>query len=330
MNFERLPPVENSKLLLDLAFRKARRKGMQKNLKGNWLQIIRQKECLKLDIIKDTLVPRLETILTSFPSLDHLPPFYIKLMKLTIDYSTLKTSLGAINWAIKRVRSFQKQYVSKIIKEKEQSKIKDLSNEFYGRVSSTLKQIDPNLVFLEESRKIMKSYPDIKEMFTVCLYGFPNVGKTTLLNNLTNTTAKVAAYSFTTKNINIGYFIKDHLKIQVIDVPGTLARTDKLNNIELQAELVREDLADVIIYVFDVSEFCGYSLKKQEELLKNIGKKKKVLIYLSKTDLPEGKPTPSFEREYYSLSELEKEIQELAIEHEKKVKELAMENNTED
>ena len=67
MNFQNIPPVENSKFLLDLAFRKAREKGKMKKLGGNWLQIIRQKESLKLDVIKDCIVPRLKNVLeTSF------------------------------------------------------------------------------------------------------------------------------------------------------------------------------------------------------------------------------------------------------------------------
>ena len=312
MNFEKIPPVESSKHFLDVAFRKAREKGKLKNLKGNWLQIIRQKEALKLDIIKDNIVPRLQKIIEIFPDTRVLAQFYLDLMDLTLDYRELKQSLGAVNWGIKRVRLLHKDYVSRIFKTKGRGKIKDLSREFYGRISSTLKQIDSNLKYLEESRKIMRTYPDIKEMFTVCIYGFPNVGKTTLLNEITKTKAKVAAYAFTTKSINAGYFSADKTKVQVLDVPGTLARKDKMNNIELQAELAMEDLANVIIYVFDLTEFCGYSVKKQEQLLKNLGKKKPVLIYLSKTEMEEGKPGKDFKHKYYSPLELKEKISKLA------------------
>ncbi|MBU0469882.1 MAG: 50S ribosome-binding GTPase [Nanoarchaeota archaeon] len=308
MNFEKIPPVEASKQILDLAFRKAREKGMMKDLEGNWLQIIRKKESLKLDVIKDCIVPRLENIIRSFPDTNSLPDFYIKLMRLTLDFGDFKKSLGAVNWAIKRVKELQKEYVRRIVKTKTKTEISQLSKEFYGRVSSTLKQIDPSLKYLEESRKLMRTYPDIKNLFTVCIYGFPNVGKTTLLNKLTNTTAKVAAYAFTTKSINVGYYNN----IQVVDVPGTLARKEKLNNIELQADIVLKDLADVVIFVFDLSEFCGYSVKDQEKLLQHLDRKKPVLIYLSKTDLPEGNPGKSFKQEVYSFKELKEKISELA------------------
>jgi len=312
MNFEKIPPVETSDHFLDVAFRKAREKGKVKNLTGNWLQIIRQKEALKLDVVKDSIVPRLQKIIEIFPDTRVLPKFYIDLMELTLDYKELKQSFGAVNWAIKRVRVLHKEYVSKIYKTKEREKIKYLSKQFYGRLSSTLKQIDSNLKYLEKSRKIMRSYPDIKEMFTVCIYGFPNVGKTTLLNKLTNTKAKIAAYAFTTKSINAGYFSIDEKEVQVLDVPGTLARKDKMNNIELQAELAMKDLADVIIYVFDLSEFCGYSIENQEQLLQNLGDKKPVLIYLSKLDTKEGKPGSDFKHKSHSLIKLKTEIVKLA------------------
>lgn len=311
MNFEKIPPVETSKHFLDMAFRKAREKGKLKNLKGNWLQIIRQKESLKLDIVKDNIVPRLDKIVEIFPDTRVLSKFYIDLMKLTLDFGELKKSLGAVGWAVKRIRLLHKEYVSKINKTKERGKIKELTRQFYGRISSTLKQINPNLKYLEESRKVMRTYPDIKDMFTVCIYGFPNVGKTTLLNKLAKTKAKTAEYSFTTKSINAGYLISDNIKAQVLDVPGTLAR-GKMNNIELQADLVVKDLANVIIYVFDLSESCGYLLKKQEELLKKLGNSKPVLIYLSKTDLPEGRPGKDFRHKNYNFSELKKEILNLA------------------
>lgn len=283
MNFDKIPPVEFSKSMLDQAFKKARVKGMQKNLKGNWLQIIRKKEGLKLDIIKDTIVPKLDRIIKSFPSFDHLPQFYHKLMKLTLDYKQLKRSLGAVDWAIRRIRFFHRSYVSKITRTVDRQIIKNHSKEFYGRISSILKQIEKDLRYLENARQVMKTYPDIKDFYTVAIYGFPNIGKTTLLNKLTGSTAKTASYSFTTKSINCSYFTKEKQKIQVLDVPGTLARKDKMNLIELQAELVLTDLAQDVIYIFDLTE--SYPLKDQIKLYEKVKRVKPVVCYLSKTDV---------------------------------------------
>ncbi len=310
MNFQNIPSVESEKALLDLAFSKARVKGIQKNLQGNWLEILRKKEGLKIDIVKDTLVTKLDKIREAFPHPKNLPEFYVKLMDLTIDLGQYKKSLAAIDWAKDKIRFFQGEYARKIFKTKERDKLRDLSRQFYGRISSVVKQVNSNLQYLEAVRKIFRTYPDIKEMFTVCIYGFPNVGKSTLLNKLAGTRAEVAAYAFTTKSINAGYIHLDGEKVQILDVPGTLARAEKMNLIELQADLVMHELANVIIFVFDLSGYSGYSIKKQEQLFKNLGREKTVLLYLSKLDLTEKEELDEFKYKYYSLEELTEKIKE--------------------
>ncbi|MFA6461947.1 MAG: GTPase [Candidatus Woesearchaeota archaeon] len=310
MNFQTLPPVENAKQLLNLAFKIAREKSEQKSMRGqkDMGRAIKQKESQKLDIIKDVLNSRLSKFQRDFPEVDILPPFYSELCRLTLDMGNFKKSFGALKWAMDKIAFFQRQYNSKINRELDRYKISTISKEFYGRISSVMKQIDENLKYLESCRRIMKTYPDVKDMFTVCLYGFPNVGKTTLLNKLTGTRAEVADYSFTTKTINAGYLKSGEDKVQVLDVPGTLARIEKLNLIELQAELVVKELANLIIFIFDASEHGGYTIEKQEELLKHLGKDKKVLIYLSKVDLAEPELLSQIKHKGYSLEEIKAEI----------------------
>ncbi|HIJ11695.1 TPA: GTP-binding protein, partial [Candidatus Woesearchaeota archaeon] len=293
-----------------------RKKGMQKNLKGNWLQIIRQKEALKLDIVRDQIVPRLHKITGQFPDVTIMSSFYQKLMKLTLDVDLMRRALATVDWGMKQVKKLQKTYVSQIFKEKEREEIKGITKKFYGRVSSVVKQLDPAFEDLERFRKIMLTYPDIKDLYTVCLYGFPNVGKTTLLNNLTGTKAKIAAYAFTTKSINAGYIGRGEEKIQVLDVPGTLARKDTMNKIELQAELVIDEVADMTIYVFDLSEYCGISVEEQVQLYDKIKKKKDVLVYLSKKDLLSDEIVSSFKEKHYSVEELQDLLQKIQKERE--------------
>lgn len=57
---------------------------------------------------------------------------------------------------------------------------------------------------------------------TVAIIGLPSVGKSTLLNNITNAESETAAYEFTTLKCIPGILEYKQAKIQVLDLPGII------------------------------------------------------------------------------------------------------------
>ncbi|MFA6672890.1 MAG: GTPase, partial [Methanoculleus sp.] len=82
----------------------------------------------------------------------------------------------------------------------------------------------------------------------------------------------IAAYPFTTKGVIVGHRkIGKRDRIQFIDTPGVLERpANERNPIERQAVSAIINTADIVLFILDASEHCGYSLDDQVRLLDEI------------------------------------------------------------
>ncbi|ELY39708.1 OBG GTPase family GTP-binding protein [Natronorubrum tibetense] len=99
---------------------------------------------------------------------------------------------------------------------------------------------------------------------TVALVGFPSVGKSSLLNSLTNAESETGSYEFTTLDVNPGMLQHRGANIQMLDVPGLIegAASGRGDGQQVLA-VVRN--ADLIIFTLSVFEIEQYD-RLQEEL----------------------------------------------------------------
>lgn len=285
MNFQDLKKIEPAKVYIDIAFGNARRKDRPKlNKQKDRLTVMKTYEFQTVQTVADRLVKSMDKIIKSFPRIDTLPEFYLELIRETMDYVKLKKSLGAVNWAHDRIKAMGYDYQIKIKKSREINRIVGLRKEFYGRVSSVMRQIDKDLKGLDSARVAMKRFPHIKTgMFTVAFCGYPNVGKSSILGAISTAKPKIRDYAFTTQDLNVGYLEED--KIQLVDTPGTLDRSN-MNDIEMKSILVLRHVADLVVFVMDPTEQCGYDMNVQKGLLRRVKKfSSNIVIVHNKSDL---------------------------------------------
>jgi len=98
---------------------------------------------------------------------------------------------------------------------------------------------------------------------TVVLIGLPSVGKSTILNRLTNAKSKVGAYAFTTLTVVPGLLEHEGARIQILDLPGVISGASSGTGRGKRVLSVARN-ADLILLVLDVFQPDQISTLKKE------------------------------------------------------------------
>ena len=241
-----------------------------------------------------------------------LTDFEKHLIETMLDVKGKNTQIQHIKATIKILKKLKTEYEIKLKFADFPKQSAKMMKEYFGRYSSVVRKV--KLDKIEKFLKKINELPKIKKMDTIIIAGYPNVGKSQLLKTMSKHKIQTAPYPFTTKELLIGYVANRYDKAQLIDTPGILDRPiEERNEIEKKAMLALKFLSKNVLFLIDSSETCGYSIKAQENLLKEIKQtfKPNLIIVETKADLPHKKIKADYSldaRDEKQVDELRKKV----------------------
>lgn len=289
-NFKKITVVPSGKDLIDITLSKTQRKTPTVVHKHYKISRIRSFYTRKIKFTQQNFHDRLSMIITEFPKLDDVHPFYADLMNVLYDRDHYKLALGQINTAKNLIDNVSKDYVRLLKFADSLYRCKQLKRAALGRMCTIMKRQNQSLQYLEQVRQHLSRLPSIDpNTRTLLVCGFPNVGKSSFMNKVTRADVEVQPYAFTTKSLFVGHMDYRYLRWQVVDTPGILDHAlENRNTIEMQAITALAHLRAAVLYVMDVSQQCGHSLEDQLSLfdsIKPLFANKPTFIVLNKIDI---------------------------------------------
>jgi nucleolar GTP-binding protein len=283
MIFEKIGTVPTADELVDKAFSRSVRAGRGK-MGGAYTdkRVIEESMVITAgNILSDNL----HNATKGWPSIDKIGPFYREIADILAGVDRIKMSLASLEWAADKSKEISRKYVGIIRKDPDPVKVR---KQAFARMASIVHDVDRDLRFLNDARNKLKDLPDIKDEPTIVVAGYPNVGKSSFVARVSSAKPEIAQYPFTTKGVLIGHFTLKKRRYQVIDTPGLLDRPlEERNEIELQAISALRYVGDVLLFILDPSEECGFTMAEQEKLLDEVRHTVKipVLVVANKIDV---------------------------------------------
>ncbi|XP_062142511.1 mitochondrial ribosome-associated GTPase 2 [Drosophila sulfurigaster albostrigata] len=133
---------------------------------------------------------------------------------------------------------------------------------------------------------------ELRSMAEVGLIGFPNAGKSTLLNALTRAKPKVAPYAFTTLRPHLGTVqYDDHVQLTIADLPGLIPEAHRNKGLGIQF-LKHAERCTLLLFVLDAS--APEPWQQYEQLMHELEQfggslaSRPQLVVANKMDMPES------------------------------------------
>ena len=267
--FEDLPTTPTAEELVDKAFSRAARAGRAKDGLDAQQSMLQTASNIASD--------NLENVVTAWPDFDDLDPFYRELADAVMASNTtgedapdiggidaVRQHLSEVGWASRKTAEIRREYAERLARSDIDTATK-IRKQAFARIADVVEEVEDDLAAVGAARDDLKTLPDIRpDEPTIVVAGYPNVGKSTFVNAVTNARNETASYPFTTTEIRVGHFDDGHIRYQIVDTPGLLDRApEERNDVESQAASALEHLADAVLVLVDASGECGYPLDTQ-------------------------------------------------------------------
>ncbi|KAF2636756.1 P-loop containing nucleoside triphosphate hydrolase protein [Massarina eburnea CBS 473.64] len=285
-----IPVVPTSQEFLDIVLSRTQRRLPTQIRAGFKISRIRAFYTRKVKYTAETFTERLSGTIQAFPRLQDIHPFHRDLLNTLYDADHFRIALGQLNTAKSLIEAVSRDYVRLIKYGQSLFQCKQLKRAALGRMATICKRLKDPLVYLEQVRQHLGRLPSIDpNTRTLVICGYPNVGKSSFLKNISRADVDVQPYAFTTKSLFVGHFDYKMLRFQAIDTPGILDHPlEEMNTIEHQSICAIAHLRAAVMYFMDLSEQCGYSVSAQIGLfnsIKPLFANKLVFIVINKIDL---------------------------------------------
>jgi nucleolar GTP-binding protein len=265
-----IPPILE---IISVSFKKIsdiRRKSTKKRQTRE--EIIAEVEKERISILSAEMTKRLDRIIEQFPWISDIHPFYFELCNIIGNVDKIRRVLGRLGGISQKIRDLEREQISKLFQTDHPQNMAEIRRESGGRFVSLIKKAEGDVKYLIRVVKKLKTIPDFNVFLpTIVVAGAPNVGKSSLVKEISSGIPEIGEYPFTTKQVAFGHKELDFIKIQIVDTPGILDRPIKERSmIERQSIASIRHISDIIVFMFDASKDAAIPLNEQLNLFDEI------------------------------------------------------------